>query len=176
MVPAFREKLFQGGQFAEKFQVLAKAAQGRHFALYFRDDRLQKAFVKRGLSGDLSETDHDYLGVFTQNTNSSKADYWQHRVLESDVTLAADGIAEVALTVTVQNPSPPWVHNAVPDPSPGPQVRLLHPLGRQRRSGLPAAGRRGAGPGHDPGAAVPPDRAVGAGPPVLLPQGDPRAR
>ena len=49
VVPAFREKLFQGGQFAEKFQVLATAAKGRHFAMYFRDHRLQEAFVKRGL-------------------------------------------------------------------------------------------------------------------------------
>ena len=95
VVPAFREKLFQGGKFAEKFQVLAKAAKGRHFALYFRDSALQEAFVHRGLSGDLSETDHDYLGVFTQNTNSSKADYWQHRVVDSDVKLHADGSADV---------------------------------------------------------------------------------
>ena len=79
VVPAFREKLFQGGQFAEKFQVLATAAKGRHFAMYFRDPRLQDAFVERDLSGDLSDTEHDYLGVFTQNLNSSKADYWQHR-------------------------------------------------------------------------------------------------
>jgi hypothetical protein len=121
VVPAFREKLFQGGQFAEKFQVLAKAAEGRHFALYFRDHRLQEAFVGRGLSGDLSETDRDYLGVFTQNTNASKSDYWQNRHVESDVTLNADGSADVTLTVTVQNPSPPWVHADVPDPSQDPR-------------------------------------------------------
>ena len=121
VVPAFREKLFQGGQFAEKFQVLATAAKGRHFAMYFRDDRLQQAFVKRGLSGDLSETDHDYLGVFTQNLNSSKADYWQRRIVDSAVKLAADGSAEVQLTVTVQNPSPPWVHAEDPDPSQDPK-------------------------------------------------------
>ena len=82
VVPAFREKLFQGGQFADKFEVLAHAAKGRHFAVYFRDPRLQEAFLKRGLGGDLSETDHDYLGVFTQNLNSSKADYWQNRTVD----------------------------------------------------------------------------------------------
>jgi hypothetical protein len=121
VVPAFREKLFQGGQFAEKFQVLADAAKGRHFAMYFRDERVQQAFVSRGLSGDLSETDHDYLGVFTQNTNSSKSDYWQRRIVDSDVDLKADGSAEVTLTVTVQNPSPPWVHADDPDPSQDPK-------------------------------------------------------
>ncbi len=121
VVPAFREKLFQGGQFAEKFQVLATAAKGRHFAMYFRDPRLQDAFVKRDLSGDLSDTEHDYLGVFTQNLNSSKADYWQTRIVDSDVKLNADGSADVTLTVTVQNPSPPWVHADVPDPSQDPK-------------------------------------------------------
>ena len=79
VVPAFREKLFQGGQLAQKFQILAQAAKGRHFAMYFRDDRLQQAFLERDLAGDLSDTDHDYLGVFTQNLNASKSDYWQTR-------------------------------------------------------------------------------------------------
>lgn len=108
VVPAFREKLFEGGRFFEKFQVLARAAKGRHFAMYFRDARLQTAFEKRGLSGDLSETDHDYIGVFTQNTNRSKADYWQSRTVESDVRLRADGTAKVTMRVTIHNDSPPY--------------------------------------------------------------------
>jgi hypothetical protein len=120
LVPAFREKLFQDGRYAEKFQVLADAAKGRHFALYFRDHRLEDAFQNRGLAGDLSSTAHDYLGVFTQNTNASKSDYWQHRIVDSDVTLNADGSADVALTVTVQNPSPPYVHGE-PGVSPDPK-------------------------------------------------------
>ena len=125
VVPAFREKLFQGGQFAEKFQVLARAAKGRHFAMYFRDPRLQEAFLKRGLAGDLSDTDHDYVGVFTQNLNSSKSDYWQTRSVASDVQLAADGSAEVTLTATVQNTSPPftppWTDNQPEDPAKDPR-------------------------------------------------------
>ena len=125
VVPAFREKLFQGGQFAEKFQLLAQAAKGRHFAMYFRDSRLQEAFLKRGLAGDLSDTDHDYVGVFTQNLNSSKSDYWQTRSVASDVQLAADGSAEVTLTTTVQNSSPiftpPWTDNQPEDPAKDPR-------------------------------------------------------
>jgi hypothetical protein len=117
VVPAFREKLFQGGKFFEKFQVLARAAKGRHFALYFRDTRLQTAFQHRHLSGDLSGTDNDYLGVFSQNTNFSKADYWQARTVDSDVKLKTDGSAEVTVKITVDNDSPPftppWAHGAV---------------------------------------------------------------
>jgi hypothetical protein len=124
VVPAFKEKLFQGGKFFEKFQVLARAAKGRHFAMYFRDTRMQTAFENRELSGDLSDTDHDYIGVFTQNTNSSKADYWQARKVHSDVQLQADGSAEVTLTVEVINASPPftppWAGGAVAPPEEDP--------------------------------------------------------
>ncbi len=124
VVPAFREKLFQGGKFFEKFQVLARAAKGRHFAMYFRDSRLQTAFQNRNLSGDLSPTDHDYLGVFTQNTNRSKADYWQSRNVKSDVRLRADGSADVTVRITVDNASPPftppWADGAVAPPEQDP--------------------------------------------------------
>ena len=39
----------------------------------------QRRFADVGLSGDLSRTPYDYIGVFTQNLNGSKTDYWQHR-------------------------------------------------------------------------------------------------
>ena len=121
LVPVFREKLFQDGQLTQKFQVLLDAAQGRHFAMYFRDDRLQTAFENRGLAGDLSATDHDYIGVFTQNINSSKADYWQRRTIDSDVQLNADGSADVSMQVTIENPSPPFLHSDPPDPAEDPK-------------------------------------------------------
>ena len=125
LVPVFREKLFEDGQFADKFRVLAQAAQGRHFALYFRDHRLQDAFENRGLAGDLSATDHDYIGVFTQNTNASKSDFWQARHVQSDVRLHPDGSADVTLTTTVQNASPPftppWTGGQPDDPANDPR-------------------------------------------------------
>jgi hypothetical protein len=104
--------------------VLTRAAKGRHFAMYFRDSRLQTAFERRGLAGDLSDTDHDYIGVFTQNTNASKADYWQKRTVDSDVELQADGSAKVTLTVTVDNAgppfTPPWAGGEVAPPEEDP--------------------------------------------------------
>ena len=121
VVPLFRQKIFEDGQLAQKFQMLVDVAQGRHFAMYFRDHRLQDAFEHRDLAGDLSATDHDYVGVFTQNINESKADYWQHRTIASDVQLAPDGSADVTLTVTLENVSPPWVHGDPPDPSQDPR-------------------------------------------------------
>ena len=79
LVPAFRQKFFEGGRMADKLKALVDSADGRHFFTYFRDRQTQHQFARVGLSGDLARTKHDYIGVFTQNLNGSKVDYWQHR-------------------------------------------------------------------------------------------------
>lgn len=109
LVPLFRERLFGEGHLAEKVQVLGDAARGRHFATYFRDPEVQAAFADAGLSGELAEADHDYLGVFTQNAVGSKSDYWQRRSVSSRVQVNRDGSARVRLQVAIHNDSPPYV-------------------------------------------------------------------
>ncbi|MGI8901124.1 MAG: DUF4012 domain-containing protein [Nocardioides sp.] len=114
LIPIFREKLFAGGKFVEKFQTLGDAAAGRHFAVYMRDPKAQKIVSDLGVNGDLSDTDRDYIGVFTQNTNVAKSDYWQQRSVSSDVIVAADGSARVTRTITIANATPPFLQ-APPD-------------------------------------------------------------
>jgi len=123
LIPIFRDKLFAGGKFVEKFQTLGEAAEGRHFAVYMRDSEAQRIVEELGVTGDLSDTDHDYLGVFTQNTNVAKSDYWQQRTVSSDVTLHEDGSARVALTVEVSNTSAPYPYDT-PDPGFGYFTRI----------------------------------------------------
>lgn len=108
LVPLFVERLLGTGQLPDKVRVLADAAAGRHFAAYFRDDAVQETLDDLAVSGDLSSTRHDYLGVFTQNAVPSKTDYWQSRTVRSDVRLRADGSARVALEVEVHNDSAPY--------------------------------------------------------------------
>ncbi len=109
LVPLFVERLLQAGQLPDKVRVLTEAARGRHFAAYFRDEDSQEAMQGLSIAGDLSDTEHDYLGVFTQNVVPSKTDYWQSRQLRSDVRLRPDGSARVSLEVEVLNDSPPYV-------------------------------------------------------------------
>ncbi|WP_133176436.1 DUF4012 domain-containing protein [Nocardioides currus] len=109
LVPLFVDRLLQSGQLPDKVKVLTEAARGRHFAAYFRGEDSQAAMQGLAIAGDLSDTEHDYLGVFTQNVVPSKTDYWQSRALRSDVRLRADGSARVALEVEVHNDSPPYV-------------------------------------------------------------------
>ena len=78
-----------------------------------RDPELQAAVTDVGLAGDLSDTSHDYLAVFNQNTNISKSDFWQRRTVTSDVQLREDGSAEVELTISVFNDSPPYGANQI---------------------------------------------------------------
>ncbi|MGI8524188.1 MAG: DUF4012 domain-containing protein [Nocardioides sp.] len=124
IVPAFRSRLLTGGKFLQKGQSLGRSGTARHFVTYFHDPATESAFATAGLAGNLSDTPHDYLGVFTQNVNGSKADYWQHRSVESDVKLAADGSADVRLKVTINNVSPPY-EGPLPDPRSGYFTRWL---------------------------------------------------
>jgi hypothetical protein len=124
LVPAFRQKFFEGGQMKKKVESLVTSAKGRHFFLYFRDPRIQQGFARAGLSGNLSTTPNDYIGVFTQNLNGSKVDYWQHREVQSTVKLNADGSARVHLHITVTNGAPPYTL-PVPDPGVGYTTRRL---------------------------------------------------
>jgi hypothetical protein len=127
LVPAFRQKFFEGGQMSEKVRSLVSSAKARHFFTYFRNRPVQHDFARIGLSGDLSRTPYDYLGVFTQNLNGSKTDYWQHRLVASDVRVNGDGSAQVHLAVTVTNGAPPYTL-PVPDPKIGYTTRWLQTL------------------------------------------------
>jgi len=124
IIPAFRTKLLSGGKFVEKGQSLLKSAQGRDFAAYFRNPATQRAAVSAGLAGNLSDTPHDYLGVFSQNLNGSKADYWQTRTVSSTVLLRPDGSAANRMTLEVGNPAPAYAQ-PIADPKHGYLTRWL---------------------------------------------------
>lgn len=124
LIPAFRQKFFAGGQMSDKLTALVDSADGRHFFTYFRNTSVQHRFAAVGLSGDLSPTVNDYVGVFTQNLNGSKVDFWQHRDVGSRVQLHADGSATVHLNVTVANQAPAYALPA-PDPRTGYLTRYL---------------------------------------------------
>jgi len=124
LVPAFRQQFFEGGRMQEKVKSLAQSAKGRHFVVYLRDRAVERSFAQAGLTGDLSTTPYDYLGVFTQNLNGSKTDYWQHRDVTSTVRLRPDGSARANLHVTVTNGAPAY-DLPVPDPGHGYTTRYL---------------------------------------------------
>jgi hypothetical protein len=124
LVPAFRQQFFEGGKMQEKVKSLAQSAKGRHFVVYFRDRAVERSFARAGLTGDLNTTPYDYLGVFTQNLNGSKTDYWQHREVTSTVRLRPDGSARANLHVKITNGAPAY-DLPTPDPRHGYTTRYL---------------------------------------------------
>ena len=88
LAPVFVERLLSGNDPVGTGRVLGEAADERRFALYFRSPDEQAAFDGLGLTGRLSDTEHDYIGVFTQNKVPSKSDYWQRRTVSTDVAAA----------------------------------------------------------------------------------------
>jgi hypothetical protein len=124
LVPAFRQQFFEGGQMSEKVKSLAESAKGRHFVVYFRNPAVERRFARLGLTGNLSPTSYDYLGVFSQNLNGSKTDYWQHRDVTSTIRLHPDGSAQANLHVAISNQAPPY-DLSVPDPGFGYTTKYL---------------------------------------------------
>ncbi|WP_162598600.1 DUF4012 domain-containing protein [Nocardioides gilvus] len=106
LIPAFMDRIFSGVDFITTMQALGESAKGRHMALYFRDEPAQEASTAMGFAGDLSDTEHDYIGAFTQNRVGSKADFWQQKELKHDVRLNEDGSARVTLRTTIINTGP----------------------------------------------------------------------
>lgn len=106
LIPAFMDRVFSGVDFLTTMRALGESANGRNLALYFRDDDAQKASAAMGFAGDLSDTEHDYIGAFTQNRVGSKADFWQQKKLKHTVRLNPDGSARVTLRTTIVNTAP----------------------------------------------------------------------
>ncbi|KRE97291.1 hypothetical protein ASG76_00740 [Nocardioides sp. Soil774] len=119
LVPLFADRLLGPGQGIDKIESLRASAAGRHLGIWMRDRDVQAAVTEVGLAGELSDTPHDYVAVFNQNTNASKSDYWQRRSVASRVRLREDGSAQVQLTITVNNDSPPYANQLYGDPRGG---------------------------------------------------------
>jgi hypothetical protein len=82
-------------------RALAVTAPEQHVRVHLDDPELQKVVDEAGMSGRLPDADAgDAVAVFSQNRNASKVDIFQERDVRHEVTLAADGSAEVVTTMT----------------------------------------------------------------------------
>ncbi|MBC2931633.1 DUF4012 domain-containing protein [Nocardioides sp. zg-1228] len=118
LAPVFVDRLLSGNDPVGTGRVLGEAADQRRFAVYLRSPDEQAVVDDLGLTGRLSDTEHDYLGVFTQNKVPSKSDYWQRRTVSTDVAIREDGSARVRMEIEVHNDSPPYAQ-PLPDPREG---------------------------------------------------------
>jgi hypothetical protein len=102
-------RLTEGGGLIDKAQALGLAIPGRHLQMYFRDPKLQKVVVEKGLGGTVPVRRTGNLSaVYTQNGNGNKMDVFQRRTVTEVVKLRDDGSAVVRRTVHLENPTPPY--------------------------------------------------------------------
>ena len=83
LVPAFKQKFFAGETFVQKGRALSWAPRDVTSPCTSATLTRRRAFAGAGFAGNLSRTRHDYFGVFSQNLNGSKSDYWQSREVTS---------------------------------------------------------------------------------------------
>lgn len=114
LISTFQSRLLSPADVAGKVSSLISGAEGRHVAAFFMDPGVREAVEELGLAGELSDTPHDYVGVFNQATSGHKADYWQRRNVTSDVRLAPDGSARVTLRIEILNDAPPPAEDVLP--------------------------------------------------------------
>lgn len=86
---------------------LAAEAPGRHLQMRFQVPGLQQIAVDAEAAGEVYQTpDHDTVGFFSRNRNMSKVDVYSEREMISNVTVNADGSANVEQVLTVKNNAP----------------------------------------------------------------------
>jgi hypothetical protein len=100
-------RLLSGRDLVITGKVLGAAGARRKMQIYTADPVVQRVLVGDRMYGGLSQAEHDYLAVFTLNTNRSRMDYSQRRSIHHLVQLRQDGSAEVTRTITIDNDVPP---------------------------------------------------------------------
>jgi hypothetical protein len=100
-------RLLSGRDLVTTGKVLGAAGARRQMQVYAADPNLQRALAGNGMDGALSPAGADYLAVYTLNTNRSRMDYFQRRLVHHLVELRSDRSAKVTRTVTVVNAVPP---------------------------------------------------------------------
>lgn len=120
-------RLTAGRQALDTVKVLAAATKTRHVLGHFRDPGLGAEVVKTAFSGALPTGSADFIGVYTQNTNASKVDVFQSRVVTQDVQVTGDGSADVVRVVDLHNAAPPY-DRAGQDPGRGYNTSVSAPL------------------------------------------------
>ncbi len=107
LLNALVERLLSGRDLVATGKVLGAAGARRQMQIYAADPALQRVLANNGMYGGLSQAGHDYLAVYTLNTNRSRMDYFQRRSIHHLVQLRPDGSAEVTRTITIDNDVPP---------------------------------------------------------------------
>lgn len=106
--PLFLQKLsdLEGGKNMKVLQIFHKNLQNKEILLYSNNERLQEKFKKFQWSGEILQTDRDYLSIISSNLGGTKTDLNLIHELNLTSTVQSSGEIINTLTFTRRNPSP----------------------------------------------------------------------
>ena len=100
-MPKFMEML--GRQDKEKWleiiKILVASVDQKHILAYFKNSSLEKAAIDNGFSGEIKNTDGDFLMVVHSNVKGSKTDAVIDNSYELDSWVSEDGFVEHSLKI-----------------------------------------------------------------------------
>jgi len=91
--PLFLEKLWQvwPQHYQEIFKVFIDSLAEKHIMFYFADAALEQAFSEQGWTGEILNTEKDYLSVVNTNINGFKTDKVVEQKIYHEVQIKEDG-------------------------------------------------------------------------------------
>lgn len=118
------------GQPSEKlpdlFSVFFKSLEEKHILFYFKDDSVQEAADKFGITGRFLKSEGDYLYINDANLGGRKSNLYVTQEVSQEVVVGGDGHLEKKLIITYKNPEKHdgWLNSVLPN-----WVRVYVPKG-----------------------------------------------
>ena len=103
--PLFVKKLSQlsSSERKEALEIIFDCLQEKHILIYFKDNSLEKLAIEEGWSGQLLDTDKDYLSVVSSNINGYKTDRVVKESIQHQAEIQPDGSIIDTLTIRRQH-------------------------------------------------------------------------
>ena len=105
LAPLFIEKLSQlsSSEKREALEIIFDCLKEKHILIYFKDNSLEKLPIEEGWSGQLLETDKDYLSVVSSNISGYKTDKVIEESIQHQAEIQPDGSIIDTLTIKRQH-------------------------------------------------------------------------
>ncbi len=104
MTPPLFNQLFEKASdpngLIEIVNVLREALAEKDILIYMNDPRMQEDFTSRDWSGELKNTDRDYLGIFHANIGGGKTDDVIEQIVKHRAEIGLDGSITNTVTLT----------------------------------------------------------------------------
>lgn len=103
--PLFIRKLSElsSEQRKQALEIIFDCLEEKHILIYFNNFSLEQIAIKEGWSGEILETDKDYLSVVSSNINGFKTDRMINETINHQVEIQEDGSIINTLIITRQH-------------------------------------------------------------------------